>query len=179
MVMEKQDAPYHNINKNILYYRFTCARCNTIPLIAKISNCCQKIFCINCASIFPTCHNCTNINNFLYDNEFVNDVLSILKYQCHCGVEMIIKDAQLHIDQCKLTLLKCPVANCRFEGTQNQYVRHILNDHQSILLANHQKLFTQHIPNNSRREYECANCGSYYVKPEHDEPICTICSIHL
>jgi hypothetical protein len=150
-----------------LYDRINCKYCNEIPCEAYVTTCCCTLYCENCKKLVKNCFDCGLNNINLELEEFFTKFLKNVRYKCKCGESFTCETIKIHSFSCELTVFRCKVENCKFEGSQAELVAHVIQRHfEDIKPTAHGQKSYQEI------KKECFKCMNYL-----DGEICNTCGI--
>lgn len=120
----------------------TCLVCLEIANDAVESECCNSIYCKNCAegiknSNNKACAKCRSEPFKWKDSILARRMIGSLPCECpNCKQGTTLGNLNTHLLVCPTAMRKCHVNKCTFTSTTDEFMNHLLKDHKKdILLA--------------------------------------------
>jgi hypothetical protein len=118
-----------------------CLECVENPMECQI---CNNIFCFKCVMIdeknskFSNCPLCRNESNFKH-SAFASRIINSIPVECpnNCGKNSTKGDLAKHLITCENKKYLCII--CHKEDLKDNFLKHLINDHQIILLSKYDK----------------------------------------
>lgn len=142
----------------------SCKFCNRLSYSAKVTQCCRRLLCENCAKEGRPC---CQVPPSLLLATCSHKLLSTVQLQCECGKQVVWQDSEHHSLRCPATGAVCPL--CRLHFSRSDYLLHLTQVHPNDLLASNASvsssketlLYQQNIsPPSVSTTWSCPNCSN-------------------
>lgn len=141
----------------------SCKLCTRLSYSAKVTQCCRRLLCENCAKEGRPC---CQVPPSLLHASCTRKLLSSVQLQCECGQPVTWQDCESHSLRCPVAGAVCPL--CHLHFSRSDYLLHLTRLHPNDLLASHASvsssketlLYQRNIPS-ATSTWSCPNCSNF------------------